>query len=159
MDSSTNKLVARGILALATLAVLAAAAAGLLLGRAAHALPTPVQQLVELLPGMTGAPIGSGGAFNVTCDTTAAGVPIDSGVATDALAWNTLYCENLTTSSVFYGPLDAGAATFTNANHPCLSTTSSTCAKSTFSIDVKRSAQWRCKSAGSVVLTCIAGGG
>jgi hypothetical protein len=100
------------------------------------------------------AAMGVGGSlqtatsFTVSCGTSATTI---TGTGIDG--YNSLYCQNMSSTSVFLG-----GSGVTTSNAPCISTTSGTCAKPDFSWDVSRSAAPSCiVASGTVTLKCIAG--
>lgn len=101
--------------------------------------------------------INHGVSFSISCDTTSAGVPVVEATS-EAYTWNSLYCENNSTTSVFWGFGQTNGTAFDTAKAPCISTTSSSCLSNGFSIDAFKGSV-RCKTAsGSATLLCNAGG-
>ena len=111
-------------------------------------------RLMDGAPGMANGSLGSGTTFGVTCDASDDGVAI--GEATPTKAWVALYCENNSTTSVFWGwPV---SATLDTSVAPCISTTTASRLRSSLSLDVKRSSGLACKVAsGTQVIKCVAG--
>ena len=145
-------------IAVATIAGLVAGLVALAIAdpRGAHAAPNTgtLLTLVDGAPSMANGALGSGTTFGVTCDASDDGVAI--GEATPTKAWVSLYCENNSTTTVFWGwPVNA---TLDTAVAPCISTTTASCLRSSLSLDVKRSSGLACKVAsGTQVIKCVAG--
>jgi hypothetical protein len=116
---------------------------------AARAFP-PLQPLVDAMPGLTSGPVSTMISFTVTCDTTVGGVTVQDNA--EGPNWSTLYCENNSTTTVYWGGADVAAA-----DSPCISTTSANCLKSSFSVDARRGSIKCLTAASSATLKCNAG--
>lgn len=126
--------------------VLAAVVALVLVAVPAKAVPS-----LEASRFMAAAGLQTFESFTVTCATTA--TPI---VPTTGVNFGELYCENNSSTSVFYG----GAATdglVTTSNSPCISTTSASCLRSAFSMSVARGKAACIVASGTVVIKCLGG--
>lgn len=143
-------------IALQVVSLIAAAKAGSELLQALESVSTRLSHVESTNP-RPATILGHGVSFSVSCDTTAAGVPIVDSPA-DGSNWSSLYCENNSTTSVFWGFGQLNGTAFDTAKAPCISTSSASCLSNGFSVDVKRGA-FLCKtSAGSATLLCNAGG-
>lgn len=86
-------------------------------------------------------------SFSVTCAATATEIK-----PTTDLAFNSLYCENNSTTSVF-----VGGSSVTTSNAPCISTTSATCLRSSVSAEVARGLPYCVVASGTQAIKCLAG--
>lgn len=137
-------------------AIVACLVAAVVLAFVARAAPggNVALEVGEQVAGMANGALGSGTTFTVTCDSSSDGVTI--GEATASLNWVSVYCENVSATSVFWGWPVGGTLSTTDA--PCISTTGTTCGRPYLSLDVKRQSGLACKVAsGTQAIRCVAG--